>query len=188
MHDLWLAFEMEDNTLYLLSNQLGTRKTSEEERLWLEYLISKGRDISTEWNSPYGQESVVGNYFPDGIEKLSDGSVRLYEFLGCVVHNHHGYDPSAECPASSKFGPTDRAPFGTTMEKAAQATKKKFDTYDKHGFSYVCMWECKFKQLKKESEDLKQFLDSYENPAERLRLRTALRGKCVKKSMYLLTL
>ena len=84
-HGLWQKFEMEPETFYLLSNQRGARNTSTKEKRWLDYLISKGKTIKTEWNQPEGQKRFCKSYYPDGIEELPNGSAIVYEFFGCQV-------------------------------------------------------------------------------------------------------
>ena len=71
----------------MLTNQRNARKTSQKERMWLDYLNDKkGRNIKTEWNQPNGQKRI-GPYYPDGIEEDDDGTITVFEFFGCQVKN-----------------------------------------------------------------------------------------------------
>ena len=93
-HSVFLYFELEENTVYLLVDQRNARKTSAKERFWLDYLTRvKKRDIRTEWNHENGA-AKLGGYYPDGLEVLSRDDVRrfppgakyrVYEMMGCQV-------------------------------------------------------------------------------------------------------
>ena len=94
VHSVFLYFELEEDTVYLLVDQRNARKTSAKERFWLDYLSKvKKRDIRTEWNHEQGA-AKLGGYYPDGLERLSRSEVRcfppgakyrVYEMMGCQV-------------------------------------------------------------------------------------------------------
>ena len=174
-HHLWIHFEMPPNSLYLLSNQRGARKTSYKERVWLDYEISKGRNIRTAWNQPYGQKQILKSYYPDGIRNV-DGKTEVYEFMGCMVHFHGGFEHGNACPYTCKFHPSSKAPFGSTMEQAANAVRKKLKVYREAGIVCHVLWECQFDQMVKEDAELREFIRHHDYPKERLKLRDCLRG------------
>ena len=64
------------------------------------------------------------------------------------------------------------------MEAQSQAVKRKLDYYAKRRDvgEVVCLWECEFDQMLKDDADMKKFLTNIPYPAERLRIRTGLRG------------
>ena len=172
---VWRFFELEERTVFLLSNQRNARNASRKERVFIDYLNSQGRDFKTDWNQPEGQKQVGGKYFPDGIE-VKDGVTTIVEVLGCMVHFHYGVEPRCKCPYTSNLLPGDRAPFGSTFDVAAAATKRKLAFYRSRGFQLITMWECQFDTLLKTDEKLRHFATHLDYPGERLKIRTALRG------------
>ena len=175
-HSLWVFFEMPPESLYLLTNQRGARKTSLKERIWLDYLISKGKHIKTAWNQAGGQKRICG-YYPDGIwTDPVTGQVTLFEMMGCSVHFHSHFEDGKECPYTSKFHPNSKAPFGTTMERAGQQVDVKMRRYAAAGYTCIMLWECNFDKQFEQCEELRAFARSCDYPTEPLRLRTCLRG------------
>ena len=96
-HSVFLYFELESDTVFLLVDQRNARKTSAKERFWLDYLVKvKNRDIRTECNHE-GGAMRLGGYYPDGVENLSredlrslprGSKYRVYEMMGCQVGNN----------------------------------------------------------------------------------------------------
>ena len=174
VHAMFLHFEVPSETVYLTSNQRNARKTSQKERVWLEWISQKERiHILTEWNQTSGQRRLAGRYYPDGTEAHTRN---VFEFFGCALHFHRGVDPDADCRYTNGFQPGDKAPFGSTMESAAADTEAKLEFYRENGYTCRHIWECEFDRLLKEDEDLRNFAMSLDFPEERLRIRTALRG------------
>ena len=174
-HHLWIHFEMPRNSLYLLSNQRGARKTSYKERVWLDYEISKGHNIRTAWNQPYGQKQILNLYYPDGIRTV-DGKTEVYEFMGCMVHYHAGFESGKGCPYTCNFHPSSKAPFGSTMEQAAYGVREKLQKYREAGIVCHVVWECEFDEMVKKDADLREFIRHHDYPKDRLKLRDCLRG------------
>ena len=184
LHSVFLFFEMQDESFYLLSNQRGGRKTSLKEIQWLSYLESTGKVIRTEYNHPDGQKKV-GSYFPDGYEECNDGRRVVYEFLGCCTHHHVSVNP--DCPISGHLSPEDFNPFFVRCESAAQRVQMKFNEYRKEGCEVVALYECEFDARMRRDSAFRTFVNNQKRPNERLRIRTALRGGRVEVFRMLYT-
>lgn len=169
---------MDNDTIYLLKNQKNARKTSQGEQEWLAYLNwlrpNTSTPIQTAHSHPDGHARVNG-YYPDGLDV--ENKV-IYEFLGCVVHYHHGEELT--CPLSKHLKPDSKSPFAHTCREAYFAWKKKEKSFIEAGYSVETMWECQYGALKATCQSLNAFLKNvfykHNRPSERLVIRQGLRG------------
>ena len=177
VHALWRYFAMPPNAINLATNQRNSIKTSRGEMEWLSYLIFRNgsslQDLRSAYHHAKGQ-ARIGPYSADGLCKNT-----VYEFNGCLAHYHAA--ETKDCPKSACFSPCDNNPFGTSMQQAGAAWKKKKDFLTSRGYRVVTMWECQWDKEKETNDNVKDFLNtdfygSLERPKERLRLRTGLRG------------
>lgn len=118
---------------------------------WLEYLRQEcGEErLSHIANSPYG-ECVIGQYRFDGVDQEKKTA---FEFNGCYYHG---------CPKCNKNKMDDTNPtIGLTFRALHERTMKKED-YVKNilKWNLKTMWECEWESLKKENEEIAQFVHS----------------------------
>ena len=111
---------------------------------WMDFLAHRDNiDILHKRNQD--KEKRIGRFFADG---YCSSTNTVYEFDGCYFHQHEN------CSLNS-------ADTNTAESRAKRKrTEHRNKYYEKMGYNVVRIWECEYKQMKKNSPELKQFLQS----------------------------
>lgn len=112
---------------------------------WLEYVAyTEGLVIQHAQTSE--REATAGPYKVDGLARLADGRLVVYEFCGCYWHGHESCFPQ-RCDARWK------------QQRKAQQLREL-------GFEVCSFWECEFRYLESHDALCKAFFEEF---GERLR-------------------
>ena len=81
----------------------------------------------------------------------------VYQFHGCYWHGH-------ECQTAQ--GITRNEKNEKSMEQLYAETEKNSNYICKCGYSLVEIWECQWKEMKKQNPKLRQFLRRFRRPLD----------------------
>ncbi|PFX30059.1 hypothetical protein AWC38_SpisGene5144 [Stylophora pistillata] len=101
-----------------------------------------------------GEQSIIANPFSYHVDGLDSTTNTVYEFHGCLYHGCRTCFPDR---MQFSFANPDR-----TMDALFSCTMRKTQDLRTKGYHVVEMWECEWKRLVSESEEIRSFLSGIE--------------------------
>ena len=112
---------------------------------WMDFIaIKKNIDIIHYQNN--FKEVRIGPYYADGLCAQTN---TIYEFNGCYYHKH-------DCEITKKLD----SEWRKDQKEKFESTLKREQYLKDLGYNVESIWECEYRQLLKDDEDLKSFVDS----------------------------